>query len=86
MPRGIRGQQIADGSIQGIDIEDGSLTFADFDQNEINWKEPVANEASLPASNNVIGDARVAMAEVTLHLWENYLKIHGLFLQATEYL
>lgn len=69
MSRGIRGQQIADGTIEGVDIKDGTLTFDDFDANEVNWKAPVANIASLPALNNVMGDTRVALAESSIHVW-----------------
>lgn len=69
MSRGIRGQQIADDTIEGVDIKDGSLTFDDFDSNEINWKGPVVDIASLPTSNNISGDARVVLADASLHIW-----------------
>ena len=34
------------------------------------WKEPVANVASLPASGNSIGDARVAKATQEIYIWD----------------
>lgn len=34
------------------------------------WKEPVANVASLPASGNNIGDARVAKATQEIYIWD----------------
>lgn len=34
------------------------------------WKAPVADEASLPSSGNTTGDARVAIAEASINIWD----------------
>lgn len=48
----------------------GTWTLGPGSFGDLRWRSPVANEAALPATGNVLGDARVALAEASLWLWD----------------
>ena len=72
----VTGLHIEDKSIEGVDVADRTLEGAHLKLNtvehenlDINWKESVADEESLPSSDNSIGDVRIALAEASLNIW-----------------
>lgn len=69
--------------VAGVDVDEGappdvattvagaSKIDASTEIENLRWQPPVADEASLPAAaGNTIGDARVALAEMTLWGWD----------------